>query len=65
MEIIFRNWTALVLVSGDDKEKMAELLDLTFDYFKQEHLQIELEQLDYNFYEWFLDEFECEIEDNR
>lgn len=65
LDIVFKNWTALQLVTEDAPEKYMELLELTFDYFQQENLQIELEHLDYNFYEWFIDEFDCEIEDNR
>ena len=66
VEIIFDNWTALVLVTGEEEpEKLLELRDLTVLYFKEEHLNIEVDQLEYNFYEWFLDEFNCELEDNR
>ena len=66
LSIIMNNWTGLTLVTGEEEpEKVQELQNLTLSYFKEEHLNIEIDHLEYNFYEWFLDEFDCELVDNR
>lgn len=61
ISIIFSKWTALQLASEGEESKITGLQELTLLYFKED--SVDKDHLEYNFYEWFLDECECEIED--
>jgi hypothetical protein len=59
--MILSSWTALQLATESDESKWQELVELIFDYFQQD--AVEIDHLEYNFYEWFLDECSVEVED--